>query len=98
MEQQDKEKLEKLFSEDNKLRAKTLLVIKSRPKLSVSDNDDGMELNEGYEFDVDGAIPEIADGIAKLAIEMEPNGFGENSGSYFINLISEYYKKLTSKE
>lgn len=98
MEQQDKEKLEKLFSEDNQLKAKTILVIKSRPKLSVSDNDDGMELNEGYEFEVDGAIPEIADSIAKLAIEMEPNGFGENSGSYFINLIGEYFRKLTNKE
>ena len=98
MEQQDKEKLEKLFNVDNQLQAKTLLVLKSRPKLIVSDDDTGMELNEGYEFEVNGALPELADGIAKLAYEMEPNGFGEGSGSYFVQLINEYYKKLLNKE
>ena len=98
MEQEDKEKLEKLFNVDNKLEAKTILVIMTRPKLIVSDDDTGMELNEGYEFEVNGALPELADGIAKLAYEMEPNGFGEGSGGYFVQLINEYYKKLISKE
>lgn len=98
MEQNDKEKLEKLFSEDNKLTAKTILVIQSRPKLSVSDDDSGMELNEGYEFEVNAALPELADGIAKLAYELEPNGFGEGSGGYFISLINEYFRKLSNKE
>lgn len=97
MDQLDKDKLNKLFNEDNQLRAKTLIVIKSRPKLEVADNDEGMELNEGYEFEVDGALPEIADGIAKLAAALEDNGFGENSGNYFIQLINEYYKKLINK-
>ena len=84
--------------EENQLKAKTILTIKSRPKLTIDEAEIGLELNEGYEFDVDGALPEIADGIAKLAAELEPNGFGENSGSYFISLINEYYKKLISKE
>lgn len=97
MEQQDKEQLEKIIKE-NQLKAKTILTIKSRPKLTIDEAEIGLELNEGYEFDVDGALPEIADGIAKLAAELEPNGFGENSGSYFISLINEYYKKLISKE
>ena len=93
----EKEELEKII-EENQLKAKTILVIKSRPKLTIDEAETGIELNEGYEFDVDGALPEIADGIAKLAAELEPNGFGENSGSYFISLINEYYKKLISKE
>ena len=98
MEQQEKERLTKLFQEDNQLKAKTLLVIKSRPKLSVAEDDSGMELNDGYEFDVNGAIPEIADGIAKFAKELPNNGFGENSDRAFITLITEYFNKLQSKE
>ena len=94
MDQQDKTSLQDLFKEDS-LKAKTILTIRTRPKLTVSEADDGMELNDGYEFDVNGALPEIADGIAKMAAELEPNGFGEKSGSYFVQLINEYYHKLT---
>lgn len=94
MEQNEKEQLEKLFNEDNQLNAKTLLIIKSRPKLTVSEDDSGMELNDGYEFEVNGAIPEIADGIAKFAIALEQNDFGKNSSTYFIKLINEYFNKL----
>ena len=94
MEQEHKDKLNKLFDEENKLPTKTLLVIKSRPKLSVADDDSGMELNDGYEFEVNGALPEVADGIAKFAHELEVNGFGENAGRYFIGLIAQYFDKL----
>jgi hypothetical protein len=94
---ENKEEL-KEFIKNNNLTAKTILVIASRPKLTETENDEGLELNEGYEFEVNAAIPELADGIAKLAYELEPNGFGEGSGGYFIQLINEYYKKLTSKE
>ena len=80
MEQQDKEQLTKLFQEDNQLKAKTLLVIKSRPKLSVAEDDSGMELNDGYEFEVNGAIPEVADGIAKFAKELSRKGMCIVSG------------------
>lgn len=97
MEQVEKEKLEKIFSEDNQFTAKTLLVIKSRPKLSVAEDDSGMELNDGYEFEVDGAVPEIADAIAKFAKELPKNGFGEKSDRYFITLISEYFSKLVEE-
>ena len=96
MEQEIKDKLNKLFNEDNKLEAKTILVIKARPKLTVDDNDEGMELNDGYEFEVNGALPEIADGIAKFALELPKNNFGEGSDTFFIQLVNEYFKKLTS--
>ena len=95
MDNEEKEALKELLKTEDPLNSKTILVIKSKPKLSVSDNDEGVELNDGYEFEVNGAIPEIADGIAKMAVELEPNGFGEKSGAYFIQLINEYYHRLT---
>lgn len=93
MEQQD---LEELMN--NEIKPKTLLVIKSRPKLSLSEDENGIELNDGYEFELNGAIPEVADAIAKFAAELPNNGLGPDSGSYFITLISEYYKKLSSTD
>lgn len=98
MEEEIKDKLNKMFNEDNQLQAKTILFIKSRPRLTVSDDDEGMELNDGYEFEVNGALPEIADSIAKLAFELDNQGFGEGSGEMFVSLILEYFKKLQNKE
>lgn len=94
MEKEIKDKLNKIFKEENKLQSKTLLVIKSKHILSVSDEDDGMELNDGYDFEVNGAIPEVADAIAKMAIELENNNFGKGSGRAFVSLIIEYYNRL----
>jgi len=94
MKKTEREKLNKLFNEDNQLQAKTILVIKTGPKLVVSDDDSGMELNDGYEFEVNGALPEIAESIAKMAIELDNNGFGKGSGEMFVNLIKEYFNKL----
>lgn len=72
--------------------SKTILTIKTRPSLKV--NKKGLTLNDGYDFDVNGALPEIADGIAKFAKELPKNGFGDRSDGYFITLINEYFKKL----
>ena len=88
------EELIKAFTEENGLKAKTLLTIKSKPSFSVNEEETGLELNDGYEFEVDGAVPEIADAIAKFAIELPNNGFGEDSDTYFITLISQYFEKL----
>lgn len=88
-----KEQLNKAAMKE--LKPTTILVIKSRPILKAIDK--GMELNEGYDFEVNGALPEIADGIAKFAIaleSLEDNGFGEKSGAYFISLINDYFNKL----
>lgn len=71
-------------------RTKTILVIRSLEQLNPTKK--GLELNVGYEFDVDGPLPEVADGIAKMAKEldkMQPN----NAGAYFIELINQFYKK-----
>lgn len=87
-------KLEELMNKE--IKPRTLLVIKSKPQLNAID--DGVELNEGYDFELDGAIPELADAIAKFAFEMSNNGFGPNSGSYFIQLIHEYYERLSSTD
>lgn len=77
------------------VREKQILVIKSINTLQDDDEDkDKVTLNEGYSFEVDAAIPELADGIAKLAKEMPANGFGENSDTAFISLIQEYFNKI----
>ena len=92
MEKEELEQL-KLQAENFEATPKTILTIKTMPKLEVAE-DKGVTINDGYAFEVNGALPEIADGIAKLAFEMPKNGFGENSGNYFITLIGQYYTKL----
>lgn len=77
---------------EDMLKSKTILVIKTKPVLKAENK--GISLNDGYEFEVNGALPEIADGIAKFAKELEPNGFGPNSGRYFVGLIQQYFDKL----
>lgn len=96
LEQDVKEVVEKaLESKESQFKEKQILCITSKLKLDLEENEEGLELNHGYDFVIDAAIPEIADAIAKLAIEMPKNGMGENSGAYFITLIGEYYKKLS---
>lgn len=71
-------------------RTKTILVVKSLEQLNPTKK--GLELNVGYEFEVDGPLPEVADGIAKMAKEldkMQP----DNAGAYFIELIRQFYEK-----
>ena len=58
----------------------------------------GILLNDGYTYDVNGSIPEIADAIAKFAIELPNNGFGEQSDTMFIQLIRNYYDKIKQGE
>ena len=92
----EKEELKKFIEENpNAMKARTILVIKSRPLLAATE--DGAELNEGYEFEVNAALPEIADGIVKLAMELENNGFGEGSNKLFIQLINEFFNKLNEQ-
>lgn len=82
------------------IRTHTILVIKRRRSFDVkSDDDSKVELNEGYDFDVDAPIAEIADGLAKMAIEMDKMiDLGEEAGGAFIQLIAEFYKKLKGGE
>lgn len=77
--------------EKTKIEDKTLLVIKSHPSLNT--NKDGIEVNEGYDFETDGALPEVAHGVAMFAVELEKNGYGKDSGAYFVYLIGEYFRK-----
>lgn len=78
-------------------RTKTILVVKALEKLTPEEN--GVELNEGYEYETNGAIPQIADGIAKMAIEMDKlPDMGQNAGGAFVSLIVEYYTKLKGGE
>lgn len=60
----------------------------------------GVELNEGYEFEVNGAIPQLADGIAKMLFEMDRDieSFGSDAGGAFLALIQQYYEMLKKGE
>lgn len=89
----DKEQINKIVNEAEAHSVKNILVIKAKDNYDINENDETIELNNGYEFDVDGSLPEIADGIAKFAKELPKNGFGDNSDSYFLELIKMYFDK-----
>jgi len=93
MENLDKETVEKML-EDYQPTGETILVITTKPKIEVTEEADGVMINEGYDFKVNGAIPQLADAIAKLAIEMPKNGFGKTSDDGFIHYINLFYSKL----
>jgi len=71
------------------------VILKVEAIEGLVNTDEGMELNEGYRFEINGSIPEVADGIAKMAAEMdmEPT-FGDNGGGAFVALIVQYYNAL----
>lgn len=78
-------------------RTKTILVVKVIEKLEPED--DGVTLNEGYQYEVDGAFPQIADGLAKMFIELDKDAsLGENAGGALLTLVNEYYTKLRTNE
>lgn len=97
MEKMSKEYKEAFNAELDKQNTptKTLLTIKTRLKLSVSEDETGIELNDGYDYNVNGSIAELADALAKFAKELPKNGFGEKSDTYFVTLIGEYFNKLS---
>ena len=65
----------------------------------LTPDDEGVNLNEGYEYDVNGTIPQLADGIAKMAIEMDKQpDLGDKAGGAFLALVEQYYLKLNSQE
>ena len=73
-------------------RTKTILTINVIEKLTAEE--DGIDLNEGYEYEINGSLPQLADGIAKMLIEMDKQeDMGENAGGAFLNLIQQYYLK-----
>jgi len=79
------------------IRSKTILKIDVLEQLEQ--HEEGFALNEGYEFEVDGALPQLADGIAKMAVEMDKNkDFGINGGDAFLMLITQFYNRLKSEE
>ena len=82
---------DKLPITETSTRLKTILTIQAVEVLEPTKA--GMQLNEGYQFEVDGAFPEIADAIAKMAAAMDNDPeFGDKSGHLFITLINQYYE------
>ena len=89
--------IEGLKNMDPVTRTNTILNIKVVEKLIPEE--EGVNLNEGYEYDVNGTIPQLADGIAKMAIEMDKQpDLGDKAGGAFLSLVEQYYLKLNSQE
>ena len=81
---------------DKKIEPKHLLTIKTFPHLD--ETKEGILLNDGYAFDVDGSLPEVADAIVKFAMELPANGFGEGSDKFFIELINTFYNDYNNQK
>lgn len=79
---------------ENNTRLKKICEIHSVEILAPTE--EGVELNEGYQYEVNGSLPQLADSIAKMAVEFDNNNdmLGESAGSVFISLIVEYYNRL----
>ena len=84
-----KEIIDMLNKEEFK--GRTILTIKTKPITNVRHK--GVEINEGYEYELNGALPELAFGIANFAKELPNQGFGDGSDKEFIKLINLYFKK-----
>ena len=66
---------------------------------TLKPEEEGIELNEGYTYEVNGSIPQLADGLAKMAVEMDKQpDLGDKAGGAFLALVQQYYIKLNSQE
>ena len=78
---------------------RTKLILEVRAIEKLDPTEEGMELNEGYQYEVNGSIPQLADSIAKMAIEMDKSkDLGEAAGGAFLELVNQYYQKLKEGE
>ena len=78
---------------------RTKLILEVRAIEKLDPTEEGMELNEGYQYEVNGSIPQLADGIAKMALEMDKDeNLGEAAGGAFLELVNQYYQKLKEGE
>lgn len=78
-------------------RTKRILEIKVLEVLVPQE--DGVELNEGYTFEIDGSLPQLADGIAKMMLELDKDSdLGEKAGGAFLTLVTQYYNNGLGEE
>lgn len=84
--------------EENQLKPETIFVINRRPNLTESEDGKGIELNDGYDYSLNSPLPELADAIAKFAMELPKQNIGEGSDKYFIQLVNEYFNRLSSTD
>lgn len=74
---------------------RTSVILEIKVVESLERVEEGYDLNEGYEYEVSGSIPQLADGIAKMIHEMDKDEqFGDLGGQAFLELINQYYYKL----
>lgn len=89
----DCENIEDFSQLDEAARDKVILQITARNAIDAQE--DGVYLNEGYSFSINGSIPQFADALAKMLIEMNKDPeFGEKAGDNFLTLLDQYYQRL----
>lgn len=87
-------KLNKEDLKNLKPEKRTTKILEIRVLELLKPEKEGVELNEGYEYEINGSIPQLADGIAKMLIQMDKDkDFGKKGGNAFLTLITEYYNK-----
>ena len=69
-----------------------LLVIRKTTKPETAD--EGVTIAEGYHYDINSTVAELAYAIAGLAKEMPNNDMGEGSDELFVTMIKEYLAKM----
>lgn len=78
---------------------RTTTILKIEALENLEPTEDGMDLNEGYSYEVQGSLPQLADSLAKMAIEMDKDlDLGDNAGGAFVALITQYYEMLKGGE
>ena len=72
-------------------RFKEVLTIKAREVLKP--NEDGYYLEDGYTYDINCALPELAIAFSVMLTEMDKDtDFGDKTGAMLLFLINENYK------
>lgn len=80
---------------ESSTRTRKLLEISSVEKLDPSE--EGYELSEGYVFEVNGSLMNVAHGISVFISELD-NQLESGAGETFMTLLTEYYQNNINKE
>jgi len=88
--------IEEFNSQHRETRAVKILEVRKLEYIDLKA--EGVEINGGYEYDLNGNLAEVADGLVKLAIEMDKDkSMGDHAGAYFVTLISQFYARQSGR-
>lgn len=85
-------------NEVKEVRKKNILTIDAIE--SLTGDEEGLNLNEGYDYAVNGPLAQVADGLAKLLIELDKESMTRDNtktGEGLLVVLTEYYKLYSSE-